>query len=56
MTVQFSYYFGGLKTAESKVYGESVRRFPSGFRKCYKVWNNDRQSMEWVKADSCQIK
>ena len=55
MTVKFSYYYGEMKTAESKVFAVCNRRFPSGLRKCFKVLNNDRGIYEWIKADACKI-
>lgn len=48
--VSFTYWYGGdWKTGVSKIYGKIYRYFPSGRKLCYKVWNNDRKHMEWVK-------
>ena len=55
MKVSFRYFYGEFKTGISKVYGEKWDSFPSGRRLCYKVWNNDRELMEWLKADACEV-
>lgn len=53
MSVKYSYFYGEFKSVVSKVYATATMRFPSGLRKCYKVWNPDRKVMEWIKADMC---
>lgn len=55
MKVSFTYFYGENKTGISKVYDTQIRYFPSGTCKCYKVWNNDRKHMEYVKADFCNV-
>lgn len=55
MKVKFDYYYGGFKSAVSKVYGEKVMRMPSGYRQMIKVWNNDRKMMEWIHKDSAEM-
>ena len=55
MKVSFLYYYREFKTGTSKVYGEKYFFCPSGRRLHYKVWNNDRKCMEWLKADTCKV-